>query len=397
MVGKIFLVVYILIQTCIALITEYTVNHHKQVQELGKKTRIFRIIIYVALAVIPVLGAYLPHSSFKYWCMAFGNVWLAFFMYYSGLVLVFTAIAVLITKARKEMDSKFIGHALHFAFALALLISITGIIHAQDIHVVHYDIDSDVPCAEEDLRVVLLADLHLSCNSDPFMTEEMVELVNEQDADLIVIAGDIFTSNYLGLKEPDRYSDALSRMKARYGVYAVCGNHDVDENLFGGFCISPVSEAFRPEVMEQFFADAGFNMLYDESVEIADGAITLVGRIDGERAGDGTSNRMDEKTLLSGVDQTKPILVIQHEPNGFAPLASNGVDVVFCGHTHDGQIFPGNLIVPFFNENSHGVKAIDGMQTIVTSGVGYYGPPMRLGTNSEITVVDLHFNNSRGD
>ena len=64
---------------------------------------------------------------------------------------------------------------------------------------------------------------------------------------------------------------------------------------------------------------------------------------------------------------------------------------MLCGHTHAGQIFPGNVIVPFFNENAYGYELIGGVDTVVTSGIGYYGPPMRVGTNSEIAVVNIHF------
>jgi predicted MPP superfamily phosphohydrolase len=64
---------------------------------------------------------------------------------------------------------------------------------------------------------------------------------------------------------------------------------------------------------------------------------------------------------------------------------------VLCGHTHKGQVFPGNLVVPFFNENAYGVKKLHGIDTIVTAGVGYYGPPIRVGTDSEVTVVNISF------
>lgn len=395
MFGKIFLVLYILAQIGIALITEYVVSKHEWVKDIGRKTRVIRIIIYIVLAVIPVLGAYLPHSSFKYLCMEIGNVWFAFFMFYAALVLIFTGIAEIIAKIAKRPDHRFVGHALNFAFLFALIIASYGLYHGQEIKLTEVDVNveckGEVSSKPDQIRVVLLGDLHLSCNSRLKMTEQMVDMVNAAKPDIILIAGDIFTSNYQGLKNPEEYSRALSRMKAPYGVYAVAGNHDVDENLFGGFAISPVSEAFRISEMDKFFEDAGFTMLYDESVDIG-GIFTLAGRIDGEKAGDGTSDRMDAKTLLADVDKTRPVVVLQHEPKGFAELSDAGADVVMCGHTHDGQIFPGNLIVPLFNENAYGVKKLHGIQTIVTSGVGYYGPPIRVGTDGEVMVVNLTFN-----
>ena len=143
--------------------------------------------------------------------------------------------------------------------------------------------------------------------------------------------------------------------------------------------------------MDKFFEDAGFTVLYDENVEIADGEVVLSGRVDGEKAGDGTNKRKSAKDLLSSVDKTKPVLVLQHEPIEFKNLAESGADVVMCGHTHNGQIFPGNLVIPFFNENAYGVKKLYGIDTIVTAGVGHYGPPIRVGTNSEVTVINIKF------
>ena len=161
--------------------------------------------------------------------------------------------------------------------------------------------------------------------------------------------------------------------------------------IFSGFSISPISEAYRTSDMDKFFEDAGFTVLYDENVEIADGEVVLSGRVDGEKAGDGTNKRKSASDLLSSVDKTKPVLVLQHEPIEFKNLAESGADVVMCGHTHNGQIFPGNLFIPFFNENAYGVKKLHGIDTIVTAGVGYYGPPIRVGTNSEVTVINIKF------
>ena len=392
MFGKIFLVLYVIAQILISILTEYSIKNSKVFSRIGGKTRIIRIIIYAVLAAVPVLGAYLPKSGFKFFCMGLGNLWLGFFMFYSIFVLLLFPIARIIIKKRKTEDKSLVGKAFQFAFVAAFIIFAAGLVHAQQPKLVSYDVELANESAKgESAKIILLADLHLSVNSDIKATEKMVELVNECDPDIIVIAGDIFTSNFDGLKDPEKYSAALSQMHAKYGVYAVCGNHDVDENLIGGFSISPVSEAFRTPEMEKFFSDAGFTVLYDENVEIGDGLFTLSGRIDGEKAGDGTRNRMSADMLLKDVDKSKPIVVLQHEPIEFESLADSGADLVLCGHTHNGQIFPGNLVVPFFNENAYGIKELYGAETVVTAGVGYYGPPMRFGTDSEVTLINVTF------
>ena len=392
MLGKIVLVIYVLIQTGISILTEYVIQKNRLYKNIGKKTRVLRIVIYTLLALIPVLGAFLPKSGFKFFCMGFGNVWLGFFMFYSTFVILSAIITHIVCRVSKDKEMKALGHAINVAFVLGLIFTGYGLVHAQNPKVVNYDITVNKETENiKELKVVLIADLHLSVNSDIRATEKMVEEVNAQEPDVIVIAGDIFTSNYEGLKNPEKYSKELSKMQAKYGVYAVCGNHDVDENLFSGFSISPISEAYRTSDMDKFFEDAGFTVLYDENVEIADGEVVLSGRVDGEKAGDGTNKRKSAKDLLSSVDKTKPVLVLQHEPIEFKNLAESGADVVMCGHTHNGQIFPGNLVIPFFNENAYGVKKLHGIDTIVTAGVGYYGPPIRVGTNSEVTVINIKF------
>ena len=390
--GIIALILYIVFQTGISLLSEYLIQKNKHIGNLGKKTRIIRISFYILLGLLPVLGAFLPKCSFKYFCMKWGNVWLGFFMYYSALIIFLTLIGLLVSKVKKDKEKRSLRFVMLTSFAIASVLFAYGIIHARSPKVVRYDISINKQTEGiKQLKVVLIADLHLSVNSDIKLTEKMVELVNAENPDVVVVAGDIFTSNIEGLKDPDKYAEALSHMKAKYGVYAVYGNHDVDEDLFSGFAISPVSEAFRTPEIEKFFEDAGFTVLYDETVTLADGEVNLVGRIDGEKAGDGTRNRADAKTVLSDVDKTKPVIVLQHEPVEFKDLSDNGADLVLCGHTHNGQVFPGNLFVPLFSENAYGMKKLHGIETVVTAGVGYYGPPMRVGTDSEVTVVNIKF------
>ena len=94
---------------------------------------------------------------------------------------------------------------------------------------------------------------------------------------------------------------------------------------------------------------------------------------------------------MKDVDQSKPILVLEHEPEDYKNLADAGADMVMSGHTHGGQIFPGNLFVKFACENGYGQKKIHGMETFVTYGTGTFGPPMRTATNSEVMIIDVTY------
>ncbi len=381
---------YLMLATAAGLLTEYSVNRMRFAGGVFKSTRAVRIVLYAIVVSLPCFGAFLPDSAFKFFCMKWGNVWLGFFLYFTGLMLLCCGVTSLICRIKGDKDKKVFGFVLCFAAAAAALITSYGMIHARDTKIVTYDVKlSEAP--QKELKAVLLADLHLSVNSSPEMTESMVEKVNACEPDVILIAGDIFTSTYGGLAEPERYSEALNRMSAKYGVYAVAGNHDVEEKLFGGFAVSPVSEAFRTPEMDRFFEDAGFRMLYDDTAALGDTGINIIGRKDGAKAGDGTKDRLPAEKLLSNVREDSVELVLEHEPLDYKELAENGADMVLSGHTHNGQIFPGNLIVPFFNENAFGYKELYGMKTIVTAGVGFYGAPMRVGTDSDISLISIKY------
>ena len=346
----------------------------------------------VLLALLPVAGAFLPDGNIKYNLQAAGNIWLGYFVY-MFMVMLAVEIILLAVMIVKRRNRKIRPAFLFFPVVIIpAVITVYGMIHAQDIHINHYSVTIDKEAGDlDEMKIVLIGDLHISVNSRPSTIRRMVEKINAEEPDLVVVSGDIFTSSYGGMRTPEVYAGILRDIRAEEGVYAVYGNHDVEETLFGGFPVTPISMAFRTKEMEQFFADAGFHVLYDECVTVGDGNILLAGRADGEKAGDGSAVRLSPSALLDGADRDMPCIVLQHEPVEFQALKEAGADLALCGHTHNGQIFPGNLMVPFFNENAYGYKKVSGLDTIVTSGIGYYGPPMRVGTDAEIVILHLRF------
>ena len=381
--------IFLALSALAAYLTDRCLRRWKRTAERAGKLRKCWLIPYALLTMLPIGGAFLPDSAVKFALQAAGNVWLGLFLYYGGLLVVLMLLGLLLRLlSRGRLAGSWHGGILCLSLALSVAVTGYGLIHAQHTLVDRRELTLDKP--GQDMKLVLIADLHLSVNSRLATTQRMVELINAEQPDVVVIAGDIFTSSYRGLDHPERYAQALRGIESKYGVYAVYGNHDVEETLFGGFPISPISQAFRSKEMEQFFNDCGFITLTDEVVTLP-GGVQLAGRLDGEKAGDGTTNRLSPGELLADANKAMPILVLEHEPKAFEALKAAGADVALCGHTHAGQLFPGNLVVPFFNENSWGYALVHGLHTFVTSGVGYYGPPMRVGTNSEITVIELDF------
>ena len=158
-------------------------------------------------------------------------------------------------------------------------------------------------------------------------------------------------------------------------------------------CWRGFPSAARGKVSEQrmdaILTDAGIHLLRDETV-LVDGKFYLSGRRDRTKPGV-SEGRLDAETLLSGVDRNLPVFVLDHQPADLAALAQAGADLVFSGHTHNGQLFPGNLLIQPFWENPYGVLQKGEMTSVVTSGAGVWGPAMRVGTNCEVVVVEVSF------
>ena len=388
MVSIILITIFVAMASLVAFMVDLCLRRWPLIAWNVGLRKLFWLAPYIILTLAPMVGAFLPNNPIKFALQAAGNVWLGFYLYFGFLLLVLLGLMLPFRRLSGRRSGKhWYGGVLCLSLAVALAITGYGLVHAQETVVYRYDVEVDKP--GEDMKLVLIGDLHLSVNSQLATTRRMVELINAQEPDAVVVAGDIFTSSYEGLAHPEQYAEALRGIRSKYGVYAVYGNHDVEETLFGGFAISPVSQAFRTAQMEDFFRDCGFTVLYDQVVDI--GGVQLAGRVDGEKAGDGTKNRMTPAQLLSDIDKSLPVVVLEHEPKEFKALKEAGADVALCGHTHAGQMFPGNLVVPFFNENAWGHVRVHDLETVVTAGVGYYGPPMRVGTDSEVSVVNLKF------
>ena len=220
--------------------------------------------------------------------------------------------------------------------------------------------------------------------------QQMVEKINEQDADLVVIAGDIFDNEWEAVEAPETIAATLRGIRSKYGVYACYGNHDIEEPVLAGFTFRQSEKKESDPRMDEFLKNANITLLRDEGTLI-DGKFYLYGRPDAHRPGRGIETRKTPDEITAGLDKDKPIIVLDHQPKELQELADAGVDIDLCGHTHDGQMFPGNLTIKLMWENACGYLQKGKMHNIVTSGVGLFGPNMRVGTKAEICPITIHF------
>ena len=256
----------------------------------------------------------------------------------------------------------------NWQMALGIFVLIFGIFLYGNIHYknkvrVPLELKSSKPLPRE-YKVVMASDLHLGYHNTRKELARWVDLMNAEQPDFILIAGDIIDGSMRPLLE-ERMAEEFHRLKAP--VYACLGNHE----YFSGI----------PEA-QQFYKDAGIRLLIDEAVVI-DSAITVIGR-------DDVMNRR-RKTVEDFVVPYKGtyIIVLNHQPYSLERAERAGVDFQLSGHTHRGQVWPISWITDYEYECSWGPYQRGNTRYYVTSGIGLWGGKFRIGTQSEYIVATI--------
>lgn len=290
------------------------------------------------------------------------NYWMFLFEY--GLI--FCIIANLIYVVSPFKNVKVIGSVI---VSCVVILFIWGTYNAYTPVVRNLQITVDKP--GEPMRVVVASDFHIGLLSSKKHLEKFVELSNKAKPDLVLLVGDIIDD------EPSVFidkniGDVLNQLQSTYGVYGVLGNHE----YYGGQIPLFVKEIEKANV----------RMLLDETILI-DNRLYLTGREDLTN-----DNRLALESLKPD-NEMLPWIVMNHNPNDLNEPKSLGVDLHLSGHTHRGQLFPNNLLTNIIYEVDYGYKLIDSMHALVSSGFGFWGPPMRIGSQSELWIVDIQFEN----
>lgn len=368
------------------------------------QSMIFRLILtvfYTLVALTPLTGFLIRKPAFLHRILKItSNYFLGIFMY---ILMVLLSIDIVRLILKYVVHASWIQSRIVFAavgaccICVVIIISFSGIYHAKHIKVTPYKITVDKSAPDMDsLKIVLLADTHFGYNSGAVHAQEIVDKINEQKPDLVCIAGDIFDNEYDAVREPEKISEILRTIKSKYGVYACWGNHDLNEPILAGFTFKykkEDSKQLKDPRMKRFLQNSNIQLLEDEAVLI-DNSFYVVGRKDASLIEKIEEKRKTPAQLTQKLDKDKTIIVIDHQPKELQDIADAGVDLDLCGHTHDGQTFPGNFTVKFLWENPCGYLQKGSMHNIVTSGSGVWGPAMRVGTDSEICTINLTFSNS---
>jgi uncharacterized protein len=238
------------------------------------------------------------------------------------------------------------------------------------------EINKQVTGTNKNWTIAVASDIHLGNVVGRKHIRRLVSRINVMKPDLILLPGDIIDDTI----EPfirNQMSSLLGELKAKHGVYAVLGNHE----YYGGHVDQYIEEMNK----------IGIKVLRDETVEIA-GDLYVVGRKDktAESAAD-PSGRLKAGELLSPLNLDKPVILMDHQPTKFQQAADAGADILLSGHTHRGQFFPNHLLTKRIFELDWGYMRKGAMHVIVSSGFGTWGPPIRIGSRSEIIQLEIKF------
>ena len=236
----------------------------------------------------------------------------------------------------------------------------------------------DVP----DLKVAMFADSHIGTTFDAEGFAKHLETIQAQNPDIIVVVGDYVDD---GTKKEDmiKSSEALGRMKTKYGVFFVSGNHD--KGYYG-----PAYRGFSEKELFDELQKNNIKILRDETVSIND-AFYLIGRRDFSEVKEQKGARKSMEELVKDLDKSKYMIVLDHQPTDFKKQAEAKVDLVLCGHTHGGQLFPFNQVGKWIKANDlvYGHEKRDETNFIVTSGISDWAIKFKTGTKSEYVMIDI--------
>lgn len=248
-----------------------------------------------------------------------------------------------------------------------------GYFNATQPTVVRYEIS--LPKQFNDFTIALVADSHFG----PFISRDMVgkyrEIIERERPDIILHAGDVINDTpYYYLK--DGLDQLLREVRAPWGQWAILGNHE----YYGVRSDHPASAEMNGAAIER----GGFHLLRDATASL--GPLFILGRDD--------YSNPERRPLEDWRDELekhkdKVVILLDHQPRQLREKAQLPIDISLSGHTHRGQVFPANIFTHFIYELDYGHREINGTHFFVTSGLGLWGPPLRLGSRSEVVLIHV--------
>lgn len=313
--------------------------------------------------------------------LGIGSIWFAYILYlFLAIVLldflrllnwqfdIFPAIIKNNYEAAKQIT-------LLIVFLLASVLILAGYLNTRNIVINKISITLPKKSSQlDELNIAFIADTHLSPLNQGSLLKDIVDKINSLEPDIVLIAGDIVDDD-TGILRARNIGKEFLQVKSKYGVYACTGNHEFINNV---------------DSTVNYMKDFNINVLRDSAVLI-EGSFYVLGRDDTSKINFTGMHRKTLAQIMEDVDKSYPVILVEHTPFNLAEAMKNGIDLQLSGHTHHGQLAPANFITSIVYELSWGYLRKGNTQYYVTSGAGTWGPPVRLGSDSEIVNIKVKF------
>lgn len=323
------------------------------------------VFSFIALSFVlgELTGRFIP-SGFSKILSLIGYYYMAALLY----MIILFPVASLLHRIFKNTNFDFYGISLLF---IAILL-IIGTYFGFSPYVKYYDITTEKPLKNGKLKIALVSDVHLGEIIGNSRLKTMIDKINALDADAVIIAGDLIDSNLEPMLQDDMLSQ-LKYLKSKYGTFFAFGNHD----FYTG----------RSDEIAEILRENGVHVLRDEAALIND-EFYIIGEDDKAILKYGGNNK-PLNCITDTLNKDKLSILINHVPNDIDESSTNGIDLQVSGHTHRGQLFPCNLVTRSIFDIDYGLKKFDNTNVVVSSGYGTWGPPLRIGSRSEIVMICL--------
>jgi len=344
---------------------------------INKGYKIHYAIIYLLFVSIYPISNLFSHensSDIAIILSEIANYILPFYLYLFIFLLLFDILILTnhllkIIPTQKIKSTIFKTTSLSLLLFSSLMVVAAGVINFNTIRISEYFIDIPKKYSKIDhLRIAFVADFHLEEKTNIHFVERFVKKIDHIGPDILLFGGDVVEGDREG-ESMVFFEKMFKDIHPKYGVFTVLGNHE----YYGG------------HDKGSFFDKAGIRVLTDTIVAI-DKSFNLGGRYDSH-----FKSRKNVNTFLNSLNDSLPTILIDHRPTEVELVSKNAVDIQLSGHTHNGQLFPINLIINKLYRIARGYEKIGNTHFFVTSGIRLWGPPVRTTGKSEIMVINIGF------
>ncbi len=308
-----------------------------------------------------------------------GGFWLSF-IFYSVILFLATdllrALLALLNIISPDINPAFRQDSYLISFSIAVLLVAAGFINTLFPVTRKYHIYIAKPAGVKELKIAAVSDIHLGSIIRKRSMRVLSEKIKAASPDMVLFLGDTVDGEINPVLRNDLLDSLILPESAKY-VYAITGNHEYIGNY---------SKTIP------YINDKGIRVLVDEVIKLEEG-IQLAGRKDRDSIRYTGERRKDLDVLLKDVDQSRPVIVMDHQPPLIKEENLSGFDIMLSGHTHNGQMWPLNYLIARIYKLIYGHRIINDRHYIVSSGYGSWGPRVRLGSRSEILNITITFSN----